>query len=587
MKNTVDEAVFDQKRPLSIFIKYYRYDVHLFILDMFCALSIAAIDLAFPMATRYVLSNFLPEKKYDAFFLIVGAMAVAFILRGFMQFVVTYWGHLMGANIEMRMRYDLFSHIQKLSFPFFDRTRTGSLMSRILPELFDITELAHHGPEELVISIASLIGATIALFLINVKLGILLVLSIPILLAIAILLRKKLSYASRRLKESTAEINSEIESSISGIRLSMAFGNEERQTEKFQNKSWLYRKAKGRYYRTMAVFHSSMESILSVLSVVAIAAGGYWIMRDELSLVDLVAFTLYISVFAAPIRRISFFTEIYQSGMAGFLRFVEIMKVKPDIVNRENAIEVGRVAGEIAFQGVSFSYSREESADMVLSDINLLIPAGKTTAFVGPSGGGKTTLCHLIPRFYETRSGRIEIDGTDIRDIDIASLRKNIGIVQQDVFLFAESIMENIRFGNPDANDDAVIEAAKQAEIHDYILSLPSGYQTVVGERGVTLSGGQKQRVSIARVFLKNPPILILDEATSALDTVTENKIKASIERLAKGRTSVIIAHRLSTIKMADQIVYLSENGIAETGSHEELMDLQGAYYRLQKMQLE
>ena len=587
MKTTVDESLFDRERPLSLFVRYYRYDVHLFVLDMICALLIAAIDLTFPMVTRYALSNYLPEKKYEAFFLVIGAMAAAFVLRGLMQFVVTYWGHLMGANIEMRMRYDLFSHIQKLSFPFFDKTRTGTLMSRILPELFDITELAHHGPEELLISVVSLIGATVALFMINVKLGLILALSAPLLIVIAILLRKKLSDASRRLKESTAEINSEIESCISGVRLSMAFGNEERQTEKFQNKSWLYRVAKGRYYRTMAVFHSSMESVLSVLSVFAIAAGGFWIMKDELSIVDLVAFTLYVSVFAAPIRRIAFFTEIYQSGMAGFLRFIEIMKVKPDIVNRDNAIAMDRVAGEITFTGVSFSYSREESADMILSDINLVIPAGKTTAVVGPSGGGKTTLCHLIPRFYETRSGSIKIDGTDIRDIEIASLRKNIGIVQQDVYLFAESIMENIRFGNPDADDEAILEASRKAEMHDYIMSLPDGYQTVVGERGVTLSGGQKQRISLARVFLKNPPILILDEATSALDTVTENKIKSSIERLAKGRTSVIIAHRLSTIQMADQIVYLSEKGIEEIGSHDDLMNLQGPYWRLQKMQSE
>lgn len=587
MKTTVDEALFDQKKPLNLFIRYYRYDVRLFVLDMICAVAIAAVDLLFPMVTRFALTNYLPEKKYGAFFLIIGAMAGGFVLRAVMQFVVTYWGHLMGANIEMRMRYDLFSHIQKLSFPFFDKTRTGTLMSRILPELFDITELAHHGPEELVISIISLIGATIALFMINVKLGLILAMSTPILILIAILLRKKLSGASKHLKESTAEINAEIESCISGIRLSMAFGNEERQTEKFQNKSWLYRMARARYYKTMAVFHTSMESVVSVLTLGAIAAGGFWIMRDELDIVDLVTFTLYVSVFANPIRSLAFFTEIYQSGMAGFLRFVEIMKVKPDIANREDAIFVDRVDGEITFEGVSFSYSQDESADMVLSDIGLVIPAGKTTAVVGPSGSGKTTLCHLIPRFYETRSGSVKIDGIDIRDIDIASLRKNIGIVQQDVFLFAESILENIRFGDPDADDEAVMRAAAQAEMHDYIMSLPDGYQTIVGERGVTLSGGQKQRISIARVFLKNPPILILDEATSSLDTVTENKIKESIERLAKGRTSVIIAHRLSTIRKADQILYLNERGIEEKGSHEELMKHRGAYYRLQTMQLE
>ncbi|MBN1892159.1 MAG: ABC transporter ATP-binding protein [Clostridiales bacterium] len=587
MKTTVEDAIFEQKRPMAIFARYYRKDKILFAIDMICAFSIAGIDLMFPMVSRYALSNFLPEKQYRAFFIIIAIMAGAFVIRTGMQYVVTYWGHVMGANIEMRMRYDLFSHIQKLSFPFFDRTRTGSLMSRILPELFDITELAHHGPEELLISSVTIIGSTVALFLINVKLAIILAISVPFLIVIAIALRKRLSSASRHLKESTAVINSEIESCISGIRVSMAFGNEQRQVEKFQDKSWLFRSAKARFYRTMAMFHSSMESVLTLLSVVAIAAGGYFIMKGEMNIVDLIAFTLYVSIFAAPIRKIAFFTELYQSGMSGFLRFIEIMKVKPDIVNREGAKAVERLNGEIIFDNVSFSYSAEESADMVLSNVDLDIPAGRTTAIVGPSGGGKTTLCHLIPRFYETRSGSIRIDGTDIRDIDIASLRANIGIVQQDVFLFAESIMENIRFGNPDANDDEVVEAARKAEIHDFIVSLPEGYQTVVGERGVTLSGGQKQRISIARVFLKNPPILILDEATSSLDTVTENKIKGSIERLSKGRTSVIIAHRLSTIKMADQIVYLSEKGVEEKGSHDELMNKKGSYYRLQQMQIE
>lgn len=587
MQTTVHDDIFQKKRPLSIFIRYYRKDKRLFIIDMICAICIAAVDLMFPMVSRYALSNYLPEKQYRSFFIIIGLMICAFIFRTVMQYIVTYWGHVMGANIEMRMRYDLFSHIQKQSFPFFDRTRTGNLMSRILPELFEITELAHHGPEEILISCVTLIGATIALFLINYKLAIILAISVPFLLLIAILLRRRLSSASRHLKESTAVINSEIESCISGVRVSMAFGNEQRQVDNFQDKSWLFRSAKARFYKTMATFHSSMESVLSLLTVVAIGAGGYFIMKGEMTIVDLIAFTLYVSIFVAPIRKITFFTELYQSGMSGFLRFIEIMKIKPDIVNREGAKTVGRLKGEIVFDNVSFSYSAEESADMVLSNINLTIPAGHTTAIVGPSGGGKTTLCHLIPRFYETQSGHIQIDGTDIRDIEISSLRANIGIVQQDVFLFAESIIENIRFGNLDASDDDVIAAAQKAEIHDYITTLPDGYHTVVGERGITLSGGQKQRISIARVFLKNPPILILDEATSSLDTVTENKIKGSIERLSKGRTSVIIAHRLSTIKKADQIIYLSEKGVEEQGSHDELMTKKGAYYHLQQMQME
>lgn len=587
MKVTVPDKSFAKKRPLALFSKYYKADLGLFFLDMSCAFAIAAIDLLFPMVSRYALSNYLPEKDYRTFFIVIAAITGAFVFRAVMQFVVAYWGHMMGANIEMRMRYDLFSHIQKLSYQFFDRTRTGNLMSRILPELFDITELAHHGPEDLFISGVTLIGAGVALFLINAKLALILICALPILLFFTIMLRKKMGSASRHLKESTAMINTEIESCISGIRVSMAFANEASQAENFQKKSWQFRTARARFYRTMAVFFTGMEFMLSMLALVAIAAGGYFIMRGEMTVVDLVAFTLYIAAFTAPVRKLTNFTELFQSGMSGFLRFIEIMKEKPEITNRENARILANVAGKVIFSGVTFSYSNDETSDTVLSDINLTIPAGKKVAIVGPSGGGKTTLCHLIPRFYETRSGNIRIDGIDIRDIDISSLRKNVGIVQQDVFLFATSIMENIRFGNLEATDEEVIRAAKDAELHDFIVSQPDGYHAYVGERGITLSGGQKQRISIARVFLKNPPILILDEATSALDTETERKIQDSLERLSKGRTCITIAHRLSTVRNADEIVYLSEKGIEERGTHENLLALKGSYYHLHHSQFE
>jgi len=587
MNVSVPDEVFAAKRPLQLFIKYYKADLGLFFLDMTCAFVIAAIDLLFPMVSRYALSTYLPEKDYRTFFIVIAAMSGAFIIRAVMQFIVTYWGHMMGANIEMRMRYDLFTHIQKLSFQFFDRTRTGNLMSRILPELFDITELAHHGPEDLFISGITLIGAGVALFLINSKLALILICTLPLLLFFTIMLRKKMASASRHLKESTAMINTEIESCISGIRVSMAFANEVSQADKFQKKSWQFRTAKARFYRMMAIFFTGMEFMLGMLAVVAIASGGYFIMKGEMTVIDLVAFTLYIAAFTAPVRKLTNFTELFQSGMAGFKRFTDIMKEKPEITNRDNAINLTRVAGEVVFSGVTFSYSNDETADTVLSNIKLTFPAGKKVAIVGPSGGGKTTLCHLIPRFYETKSGSIRIDGVDIRDINIASLRKNVGIVQQDVFLFATTIMENIRFGNLDATDDDVIRAAKDAELHDFIVSQPDGYQTYVGERGITLSGGQKQRVSIARVFLKNPPILLLDEATSALDTETERKIQNSLERLSKGRTCITIAHRLSTVRKADEIVYLSENGIEEKGTHDDLLVQKGLYYHLYQSQFE
>ena len=587
MNMTVSETEFRKKSTLALFAAYYRPNMKLFLLDIFCAFVIAGIDLCFPMVSRHALQNYLPQENYKAFFLVVAGILAAFILRACMQFVVNYWGHIMGANIEMNMRRDLFSHLQKLSFSFYDNRRTGNLMSRILPDLFDITELSHHGPEDLFISVVTLTGSFIALLMINVRLAVILMIALPALLIFTVFLRKQMSGAANHLKQSTAVINSEIESSISGTRVAKAFANEDYEAEKFMNGSLMFKKARARFYKVMSAFATGMEFMISMLNLISIGFGGYFIMKGQMTIIDLVAFTLYISAFLSPIRKLTNFAELFQSGMAGFSRFTELMREEPDITNRENAVTLSDIKGEVIFSHVTFSYSNDETSDKVLSDINLLVPAGKTIAVVGPSGSGKTTLCHLIPRFYEVQSGEIRVDGIDIRDIEIRSLRKNIGIVQQDVFLFAKTIMENIRYGNLSAMDDEVIEAAKSAELDDFVTTLPDGYHTYVGERGLLLSGGQKQRVSIARVFLKNPPVLLLDEATSALDTQTEIRIQHALERLSKGRTCIIIAHRLSTIRRADEIVYLSENGIEEQGTHEELLKRNGPYSELYQVQFD
>jgi ATP-binding cassette subfamily B protein len=587
LSNTVSPQDFHRKKQLTLFAAYYRPEMKLFALDMSCAFFVALIELSYPMITRYILSEFLPDKQYAKFFVFIVIMLLGFLMRAGLQFVVTYWGHIMGANIEMRMRYDLFTHIQTLSYRFFNSNRTGQLMSRILPELFEITELAHHGPEDLFISFLTLIGAAIALFFISPKLAILVLLLMPFLIVFTMWLRKRMGRASRRVKESTAVINTELESCLSGIRISTAFANEASQANKFQTSSAQYRQARAGFYKIMATFFSGMEFMIGGLGVVAIGYGGYLIMRNEMDVVDLIAFTLYIGIFTTPIRKLTTFTELYQAGMSGFQRFVELMKEVPDIVDDTDAIAVSSFDGDIEFMNVSFSYNDEENAENVLENLNLHIRQGRTTAIVGPSGSGKTTLCHLIPRFYDVRSGVISIDGIDVKRYELASLRKNIGIVQQDVFLFAGNIRENIRFGRLSAQDDDVEAAAKQADLHDFIMTLPEGYDTIVGERGVRLSGGQKQRISIARVILKDPSILILDEATSALDNETEKRIQSAIARLSVGRTCVVIAHRLTTIRGADCIVYLDEKGIREQGDHESLMAASGYYYHLYASMLE
>ena len=565
------------------FLSYYKPHTGLLILDLSCAFTVAAIDVAYPMLTQYILRTLLPQMAIDSalvrvfVLLLMGALA-AYIVRAVLLYVINYWGHRLGILMEADIRKDIFSHIQQLSFSFFDKVRTGKLMSRVTTDLFDITELAHHGPEDVLISITTLIGAFIAMAVLEWRLALALLCIVPVGVFYVMRIRLKMRKASLTVKERVAEINADIESSISGARVAKAFTNEEHELKKFDkgNKSFVH--AKDRFYMYMAFFNSGMEFFIGLFNLVVLGLGGYLIYKSSLDPILLVTFTLYIATFVQPLKRLASFTELYILGMAGFSRFCEIMDIEPDIKDRPNSKPLQNVKGDICFTDVSFAY---ESGRSVLSHINLDIPAGKTLALVGPSGGGKTTLCHLIPRFYELRSGSITIDGTDIRDITLQSLRQNVGIVQQDVFLFASSVLENIRYGRIDATDAEVVEAAKRAHIHDEILLFPNGYETEVGERGIMLSGGQKQRVSIARLFLKNPRVLILDEATSALDTMTEHVIQHAFEELSAGRTTLVIAHRLSTVKHADEIVVLDEKGIRERGTHEELLAKNGLYAQL------
>lgn len=573
---------FIEKSKLAIFVEYYKPHWKLFLLDLTCAFGIALIDLAFPLVSRYSLQQLIPNRAWAAFVTVIGLSALAFAFRGFLQFIVTYWGHTLGVKMETDIRRDLFVHLQKLSFRFYDRTRTGHLMSRVVSDLFEIVELAHHGPEDLFISIVTFAGAFLVMLTIYWPLALILAAVIPLIIVFTVRRRLALSRTSLEVKKKTAGINADLESSISGIRVTRAFANEDFEIEKFLDGNVLYREARGEYYKAMGVFHGGMEFATSALNVLVIGAGGWFVMRGSMDYADLIAFTLYVNAFLQPIKKIVSFFEQYTTGMAGFERFVELMGVEPEISDRKDAVELGEVRGDIALRDLSFAYDNEV---VVLRHIDLEIGAGRKIALVGPSGGGKSTLCRLIPRFYEIAEGSITIDGVDIRNIKLASLRANIGIVQQDVFLFADTIRENIRYGKLDATDEEIVEAAKRAHIHGFIETLPEGYETNVGERGVLLSGGQQQRVSIARIFLKNPPILILDEATSALDTGTELLIQRSLEELSRGRTSLVIAHRLSTIMNADEIVYLDDEGIRERGTHAELLAAGGSYAALYEAQ--
>lgn len=567
---------------LKKFIGYYRPHVGLFAADMVCALLIAAVDLLFPMVSRYAMQELLPHNSYLTFFAVMGALVAAYLLRAGFQYFVGYYGHLLGVRMEADMRGELFAHLQTLPFKFYDKNRTGHLMSRVVNDLFEVVELAHHGPEDVFISLVTLLGAFVILLTIEWKLALMIFALVPVVILFTIYRRKQMNAASRKVKERTAGINADIESSISGVRVAKAFGNESYEMEKFNEGNDRYRVAKKGFYRQMGIFQAGMDFFTSLMNVAVIAFGGLMIMLEGLSTIDLLTFSLYVGTFLQPIRRLSNFVEQYTVGMAGFVRFQELLAVKSDITDAPGAQALRNVRGDVRMEHVTFSYDEGVS---VLRDVSLHVRAGQTAALVGPSGGGKSTLCHLIPRFYEADSGDILIDGQNIRTLTLASLRANVGIVQQDVWLFAGTVMENIRYGRITATDDEVVEAAKKAEIHEDILTMPNGYQTYVGERGIMLSGGQKQRISIARLFLKNPPILILDEATSALDTVTEARIQSAFDKLSAGRTTLVIAHRLSTIRGADEILYIDGQGIRESGTHDELMAKNGLYAQLYRVQ--
>lgn len=492
---------------------------------------------------------------------------------------MTYWGHTFGVRVEADIRADLFNHLQALDFEFYDKNRTGKIMNRMTGDLFEITELAHHGPEDLLISLLTVIGALICMFFIQWKLALIVAVLIPIFLAIVMRNRKAMSFASVNVKSTMADINSEIESRISGIKTSLAFANEDVDKERFNKSNDQFKDAKKDFYQAMGMFNASQEFFMCIMPVAVITFGGYLIMKGSMNYIELITFTLFVATFINPIRKMSNFAEIFTNGTAGLRRFAEIMAIKPQVKEAPGAEALKVTKGEIDVENVSFAYN---DVAEVLDNINLHVSPGETVAIVGHSGGGKTTLCQLIPRFYDVTGGRILIDGMDIRDVTKSSIRQNVGIVQQDVFIFADTILENIRYGKPEATFEEIVEAAKRAEIYDDIMAMPKGFETNVGERGTKLSGGQKQRVSIARIFLKDPKILILDEATSALDTVTEEKIQHSFEMLSQGRTTLVIAHRLTTIKNADRIVVIEKGSIVEEGTHDELLAKGGEYAQLQ-----
>jgi ATP-binding cassette subfamily B protein len=558
-----------------IFLTYFKNHWKLFLLDILCAMCIAGIDLSFPLVTRSALYDMLPGQMYKTFFTVMMIVLCCYVLRSVLNFIVAYFGHTFGIRVEADIRKDLFAHMQTLSFDFYDQNRTGQLMSRLTTDLFELTELAHHGPEDLLTSILTIIGALIVMFTIRWELAVVVLCVIPVFLIVVMTMRRSMSRASKASKEKTGHINQEIESSLSGVRTAKAFANEKTESARFGAANEIYKTSKREFHKAMGRFHSSVEFFLCSLNVIIIGIGGYFVMEGEMDHRDLLTFTLYISSFVGPMRKLSGFSEMFANGFAGLNRFVSIMRTEPTIQDKPDAKVMTDVKGAISVKDVTFAYDGDLD---VLHGVSLEVQPGETIAIVGPSGGGKSTLCQLIPRFYEVSEGSISIDGLDIRDAKQHSLHQNIGIVQQDVFLFADTIFENIRYGRPDATMEEVIEAAKKAEIYDDILAMPAGFETYVGERGTLLSGGQKQRVAIARIFLKNPPILILDEATSALDSVTEAKIQRAFDTLAKGRTTLIIAHRLSTIRSANRIISIADGIITECGTHAELLERGGIY---------
>lgn len=562
------------------FFSYYRPHMGLFIIDMICAFLVAVCNLFFPFVTGNIISVYIPDKRLDLVLVWCGVLLFVYVFKAFLAYVIQYWGHVMGVRIQGDMRKDFFHHIELLPFSYFDNNKTGAIMSRIVNDLFEISELAHHGPEDLFLSAITLVGALVLIALINPWLALIVAAIVPFMCWFAVVQRRKQKAAFARMREETGEINAEAESAISGIRVAKAYTAEEHEIAKFDVANCNYQAARSRAYKSMGVFNSGMGLFTDVLYLVALLAGGLFFYYNMIDVGQLTSYILYVTMITSPIRTLTAIFEQIQNGMTGFARFYEVMN-EPVETDAPDAQHVDKLCGDIEFDHVSFAYDNGSEQKQVLSDVCFSVKHGETVALVGPSGGGKTTMCHLIPRFYEVTNGVITIDGRDITKINRQDLRRNIGIVQQDVFLFGGTIYENIAYGNFDATREEVIAAAKRAKIHDYVMSLPDGYETMVGERGVKLSGGQKQRISIARAFLKNPPILILDEATSALDNVTEMQIQDALAELSQGRTTLVVAHRLSTVKNADEIMVVTADGIAEQGTHEQLMQLHGMYAEL------
>lgn len=566
---------------LKRFLVYYKPHIKLLVLDMLAALTVSLLGIIYPMITRTMLNDLVPNRKYT---LIVGfglGLLMIYLIRMLLNFFIQYKGHIMGVRIQAQMRSDMFSHLETLPYSFYDNHETGKIMSRMTNDLMDISELAHHGPENLLISSISIVAAFVYLSTIHIWLTLIIFACVPFLLVVTFVLRKRMRNAFAESRVSIAQINASLESSISGIRVTKAFNNSQLEKDKFEEGNRAFVGARGKAYKAMGQFHSSNSFIVDVFNVIVLIAGGLFLYNGQIDFGDYTAFIVSVGMFISPVMTLINFMEQYQNGVTGFERYLEIMDT-PSEKDAPDAVDAGTLKGQITFRDVTYGYGDDRD---VLKHINLHIAVGKTYALVGPSGGGKTTICHLIPHFYDVEKGEILLDGKEIHTLTTSSLRRNIGIVQQDIYLFNASMRDNILYGRPDATEEEVIEAAKRANIHDYVMSLPNGYDTQIGERGVKLSGGQKQRLSIARVFLKNPPILILDEATSALDNTTEILIQQALDKLCQGRTTLVVAHRLSTIKNADEIAVIAGGEIIEQGDHDTLLALEGAYAKLYRQQ--
>lgn len=569
---------------LKRFIEFYKNHIKLFILDMFSAFSLAGLSLVYPMITRKVINDAIPNKDLGMIIWLSVILLGVYFLMMIFQYIVNYWGHVMGVRMQADMRKNLFIHLQKLDFNYYSNTKVGHLMSRIITDLQEIAEVAHHGPEDLFISLVRIIGAFILLLTINVPLTLITFSIVPFMFIYMYIFNNKLEAAFREAKEKIADVNARIEESLSGIRVVKSFTNEEHEIKEFNKGNERFKEARSKAFKHLGVFYSQTKFLSNLAIVIMLLAGGIFVYNEQINIGDFFAYSLFVTQFLEPLNILLRFVEMYQQGGAGFRRFLQLMDIDPEVKDKPDAIEAGKLDGNVKFENVGFRY---EEGEKVLHNISLSVKKGETVAIVGPSGAGKSTLCSLIPRFYDVPEGKVSIDGTDVRDFTLYSLRNNIGVVQQDVFLFSGSIRDNIAYGKFNATDEEVINAAKAANAHDFITKLVNGYDTNIGEKGVKLSGGQKQRISIARMFLKNPPILILDEATSSLDNYSEMIIQESIERLSTNRTTFIIAHRLGTIRHAKRIIVLTDKGIVEQGTHEELINKKGAYYSLYNAQFE